>query len=190
MMTTSMNSVNMVLVPHQAVQSVQPRANEKPAEELKEERQEVESGSTQKISIGKSPMDLRMFGIHKAAEAGLLRPVWLEMMEMMNTDMPRTRDLITRAEKYDAAESDLIAYAAERTDTPGLATTGGDKRAVESEGAKYEIATRTDNSGRIAADGAKQAGKSESVSDGTPASAGKSGHAATSGTGHAVASSE
>lgn len=100
MMMTSVSSTNVVFDPRQTMQI---KANEKsPAEELNaEEQQQVETASTPKISTIKSPADVRMLQIHQAAEFGILRPIWQELLEM-DPDMPRTSDIIRHAlEKKD-----------------------------------------------------------------------------------------
>ncbi|MDR0310529.1 MAG: hypothetical protein LBJ21_02970 [Acidobacteriota bacterium] len=191
MMTTSMNSVNMVLIPRQITQPAQTRASEKTVEEaLKEEQPQTENIPVPKISTGKSPVDIRMFGIQKAADAGLLRPVWLEMMEMLDGDMPRTRDLVERAVKNGGDETELVADEAKRVDESGRVATDEAKRAVESEGAANVAAARTDKSARAATvDEAKQVVKTEDAVDGTAARADKSARAATTdGTGQSTAS--
>ena len=101
-MTTSMSSVSMGLISHQITQTAHPKANEKTAAaEIKaEEQQQAENVSMPRVHIGRSPMDLRLFSIHQAADAGLLRPVWLETLDMVDLDLPRMRDLMERAVEF------------------------------------------------------------------------------------------
>jgi hypothetical protein len=104
--TTLVNSVSAGLDPRHATQV---KAVEKPAaEEMKAEEQESKNTSTSRIAVGKSQMSLKMYQIHEAAKAGILRPMWLEMLNM-DPDMPRMRDLLKRAVKNKEA-----ARAAER----------------------------------------------------------------------------
>ena len=147
MMTTLVNSVSGGMDPRQITQSAQPKANEKTAaEELKtEEQQQVENISTPKVTIGKSPMDVRMYQIHQAADAGILRPVWLEMLE--DADMPRMRDLIDRTVKN--REAERVADEARQPDKSGRAADGAGQPG------KSERAT----------DGAGQPAKSERVAE-------------------------
>ena len=96
MMTTMVSSVG--LDSRQMMPSMQFKANETTAaEELKaEEQQQADTVSTQKIGIIRSSADIRILQINQAAEAGLLRPMWVEMHEM-DPDLPRTSDIIRRA---------------------------------------------------------------------------------------------
>jgi hypothetical protein len=175
MMTTSVNSISAGMDPRQMTQPMQLKANEKTAdEELKaEEQQQADTISTQKTNVLPSSTDLRMRQIKQAAEAGILRPVWLEMQEM-DQGMPRTSEIIRRAgEKRSEAD--------ERTDKPERAP-DGDERTVKAERApnsdertiKAERAPDSDErtvkseraieSGR-AANEAKPAGKPERAAD-------------------------
>ena len=170
MMTTSVNSVISGLDPRQMMRSAQPNANEKTAaEELKaEEQRQAENISTPKITIGKSPMDVRMYQIHQAADAGILRPVWVENLEMA-ADMPRMRDLLERAVKN--KEAKRIEEEARRAEKSGNApeeakqaekterVAEGTERAVKSERAAEE-ARRAEKSER-AAEGTEHIVKSE-----------------------------
>jgi len=151
MMTTLVDSINIGLNMPQMTQSMQPKVNEKTAaEELKaEEQQQAESVSTQKISTGKSAMD--MFNIKNAAEVGLLRPVWLEAMEIMemDQDMPIMRDLIKQSLEKKNSSYETVADEAGRAD-------------------KSEQVYET------VADEAGRADKSEQTSDGTKQAAAQS----------------
>jgi len=134
----------------QMMQSMQLKANEKSAaEELKAEEQlQAETVSTQKINIAKASTDLRMRHIHQAAEAGLLRPVWLEMLEM-DPDMPRTSDMIRRAKdnknqgaeraeeaKERVAKSEQVADDAERVVKSEQGADGAERAAKPEQSAK------------------------------------------------------
>jgi len=135
MMTTMVSSATAGLDPRQMMQL---KANEKTAaEELKAEEQlQVEKVSSQNINVMRSSADLRMIHIQKAAEVGILRPIWLEMLEM-DPDMPRTSDIIRKAGEI---KNEEVRHEAE-----------AEERAV-----KYEQAP----------DGAERAVKSEQVADG------------------------
>jgi hypothetical protein len=112
---------------------MQLRASEKTAvEELKaEEQQKADSVSISTISIGTSSMDVRMFHIHQAADAGLLRPVWMEAMDVMNDrDMPRMRDMINRIGENKSRETEHDADRAESAATERVAVA---ERAVSTE---------------------------------------------------------
>ena len=177
MVTTSMGSINSVLIPRQVTQPIQPKANEKTAaEELKaEEQHQVENVSASKISTVKSAMDLRMYSIHQAADAGLLRPIWLETMDM-DPDMPRMRDLITRVVEKPEEKSERVADEAERVDKfkhVAVETGHAEKsenaavktgHAVKSESVAVETERAVKSEG--ATDGAKRAVKSEGAKDG------------------------
>ena len=149
MMTTSVNYVNIGLDPRQMAQPMQPNANERTAaEELKAEEKRQAESTTPEISIGKSPV--QMFHIRQAADAGILRPVWLEMAEIqdMNSDMPRMRDLINRnVESKDARFERAVAEGSER------AVAEGSERVV-AEGSERAVA---EGSERVVAEGSERA---------------------------------
>ena len=135
MMTTSMSSINLGLDPRQMMQPTQLKANEKTAaEELKaeEQQQKTETISSQNINIMKSAADIRMIHIQQAADAGILRPVWLEMLEM-DPDMPRTIDLIHRVTEKKDRDAKPVVDESKRSDGTERAL-DGTKRAADSAG--------------------------------------------------------
>jgi len=160
MMTTLVSSMNIGLDLRQMMQPMQLKANEKTtAEELKADEQlQAETVSTQKINVMKSSTDLRMLHIHQAAEAGLLRPVWLEMLEM-DPDMPRTSEMIRKAGDNTNSEVKRMADEAKERAIQFEQATDGAERVAKSEQAA-DGAERTAKSERTA-DGAERAAKSE-----------------------------
>ena len=130
-----MSSINLGLDPRQMMQPTQLRANEKTAaEELKaeEQQQNTETISSQKINIMKSAADIRMLHIQQAADAGILRPVWLEMMEM-DPDMPRTIDLIRRSGEKKDGDAKPVADESKRHDKTERALDGTERVTIETE---------------------------------------------------------
>jgi len=156
-MMTSMGSVNLGLDPHQVAQAAQFKANEKTAEDdLKtEEQPQTESVSSQTVNVMKSASDIRMMQIRQAADAGILRPVWLEMLEM-DPDMPRMSDMIRRSVEKGEVDAGL-SDAAERA----LKSVGADEANAVGDKAEYAV-----KSGERASDGAERAVKSVHASDG------------------------
>ena len=165
MVTSSsvVNAVSGALDPRQMTQSAQPKANEKTAaEELKdEEQQQAENISKPRIAVANSSMDIRMHQIHQAAQAGILRPVWLEMMDM-DANMPRMRDLIGRTGKNDEA-----ANATDKARHEDNAERAADeaRQAMKTERAAGE-ARQVANAERVA-EGTERAVKYESAVDGS-----------------------
>jgi hypothetical protein len=183
MMTTSVGAmVNMGLDPRQMGQPMQLKANEKTAVEQLEAEEQLQAGKTSspEISIVKSPADLRMYQINQAADAGMLRPVWLEILEMadMDPDMPRMRDLISRAAESKDGDSRQAAEEAERVVKSEQAADGaeqsaksekaadGAERAIKFELSSSDKAERTVKSERASTEGAERAVKSENAADG------------------------
>jgi hypothetical protein len=169
MMTTLVSSINVGMDPRQLTQPMQLKANERTAaEELKaEEQQQTESVSTPKIKVVKSSMDLRMLQIHQAADAGILRPVWLEMLEM-DQNMPRTSDMIRRAvESKKDGNAERAAEETERAEKAELAADGAErtenyKRPAEGSG--------RDMKSERSAEGSERTDKAERTSEAsTPA---------------------
>jgi len=133
MMTTSMSSINLGMDPRQMMQPTQLKANEKSAaEELKaeEQQQKTETISSQKINVMKSAADIRMLHIQQAADAGILRPVWLEMLEM-DPDMPRTVDLIRRSGEKKDVDAKPVADESKKSDNTERALDGTERVAIE-----------------------------------------------------------
>ena len=153
MTTTSMNSVsNAGLDFYQMAQSMQLKADEKStAQELKAEERQTENISTPEISMGKYS-ETRMFHIRQAAEVGILRPIWLEAVEIlnMNPDMPRMSDIIHRVAEKKDVKSEHNSDAAKNADSSERAADGSES---------------TDKSER-AADGFGSTDKSERVAVG------------------------
>ena len=170
MMTTSMSSINIGLDPRQMMQPTQLKAHEKTAaEELKaEEQQQIETISSQKINTMKSAADIRMIHIQQAADAGILRPVWLEMMEM-DPDMPRTIDLIRRSGEKKEGAAKPVADESERFDRTEHALDGTERVAVGSERAVKSEQTTDGTEFNVKSDrttdGAEYTVKSESAAD-------------------------
>ena len=169
MMTALVNSIDVGLNMYQMTQSMQPKVNEKTAaEELKaEEQQQAESVSTQKISTGKSA--LAMFHIKNAAEVGLLRPVWLEAMEIMNMDrdMPIMRDLLKRSLEKKNSNYETVADEAERADEYEQAA-GGTKQADVKAEQSVDGIKQADVKFEQSVDGTKQVDvETGQVADGT-----------------------
>jgi len=155
-MMTSMDSVNLGLDPHQITQSAHFKANEKTAaEQMKaEEQQQAENISDQTINTIKSSSDIRMMQIRQAADAGILRPVWLEMLEM-DPDMPRMSDMIRRSVEKREVDTGL-SDAAERA----LKSVGADEtNEANAADGKAEYAVKS--GGKHATDGAERAVKPE-----------------------------
>ena len=163
MMTTLVSAINAGMDPRQATQQMHSKVDENTAvEELKAEEQQQADAVSAPIKIMNSSADIKMLQIHQAAEAGILRPVWLEMLEM-DPNMPRTIDMIRRTGKSKDGEaeraaeeseraaraeraeesaervfkSERVAENAERT-VKTTGTSEGTERAVKSEGAPQE----------------------------------------------------
>ena len=169
MMTTSMSSINLVSDPRQMMQPMQLKAHEKTAvEELKAEdqQQKTETISSQEINVMKSAADIRMLHIQQAADAGILRPVWLEMMEM-DPDMPRTVDLIRRSGEKKDGDAKPVADESKQTDNTERAL-DGTERAVLPE--QNTDGTEINVKSVQTTDGAEYTVKSESAA-GEPLSA-------------------
>jgi len=135
MMTTLIGSVNNEVELRQlSQQAMQLKANEKSAaEELKaEEQQQLDSISIPGVSSGVQQMGIRMYNIQKAADAGLLRPVWLERTEM-DPNMPRLSDMISRPWKKPDDIPEQTANRTEGTDKSERAAAYGAEGAVKSE---------------------------------------------------------
>lgn len=117
MITTLVNPISAGMNPRQTGQAMQFRANERTADEIKtEDLQQVDSVSISTISTGNSSMDVRMFHIHQAADVGILRPVWMDAVDVTkNRDMPRMRDLINRVGENMDGNAEQTAADAERT---------------------------------------------------------------------------
>jgi len=177
-MMTSMSSVgNASAELYQMAQSMQPKANEKSAAELKAEEQQAENAATSKVSPKVSVdeySELRMAHIRRAAEVGILRPVWLETIETLdaNPDMPRTRDLIQnimgKDGKSEHAAAERVIGGTESTDKSERVM-GGTGSADKSE----RVMGGTEGAGKseYAAGGTESTGKSERVANGTEGTA-------------------
>ena len=188
MMTTLVSSINAGLDPRQ-MQPMQLKADEKTAaEELKaEEQQQAETISAPNTKIANSTMDIRMLQIHQAADAGILRPVWLEMLEM-DHNMPRMSDIIRKAGESKDGNAERVAEEVERAEKAAHAekaeraensrrTADGAERAVKAESAANEAraamkseratdgAERTTVRSERASDGAERTAKNERASD-------------------------
>ena len=145
-MVTSMSSVGMGIIPHQAVYHIQSKTVEKATtEEHKIAEQQSESASTETVPTGKATMSVKMFHIYQAAEAGILRPALLEMMDQMNNpDMPRMRDLLDRAVGNGGGSSELVASEAERPEHEFEA--GRDEREAKAERSeRFERTAKAEN---------------------------------------------
>ena len=167
MTATSFDSISggIGFDPRQISQTMQPKANGKTAEDEKIEVLQVESASTRQISIEKPPMDVRLYQIHQAAEAGILRPLWLEAINN-HPDMPRMNDLINRNTKNTDGKSEYSADDAERTDISTQAADDAERAARSARMA--DDAARADRSARAADDAeraAREAENSAAVSD-------------------------
>ena len=186
MMTTLVSSLSAGMDPRQMTQPMQLKAHEKTAaEELKaEEQQQTETISTPNVNVVKSLADIRMMQIHQAADAGILRPMWLEMMDM-DPDMPRMSDIINRPRVNKNDNAERAADEAERVDNY-------ERSAEEAEraGKPERAADGAEHTGKPerAAEGSERAAKSERATDGAERSV-KSERAA-DGAKQAVASSK
>ena len=106
MMTTSPASMNVALESRQTAHQVQFKADRK----LTEEQFQSEKFSATQMVRSKIPaeqttcMDLRKFRMQQAADAGLLRPILIEIAEMQS-DIPKTHDFIKQAEKIENGDS-------------------------------------------------------------------------------------
>ena len=132
MMTSLISSMNVGLDQRQMVRRMQFKAGDNTAAEQLQAEDVCEARvSTTNISVGKSPMNLKLFYIRQAADGGILRPVLLEMMDMlsMDPDMPRTRDLVRQAEKIEDKE-----FAGQAKETENAEPAG---RSEKTENAKH-----------------------------------------------------
>ena len=161
-MMASMSSISMGLISHQITQTAHPKANERTAaEEIKaEEQQQAENASMPRVHIGSSPMDIRLFSIHQAADAGLLRPVWLEALDMVDLDLPRMRDLMERAIEFRGELTERFPDGTGRSEED-VALVG------QSEQASPEDAVLVGSSKRVALENTTLVGQSERSSGGT-----------------------
>lgn len=101
MMTTSTASMNVALESRQTAHQVQFKADRKLTEEqFQSEKFSATQMVRSKIPAEQACMDMRKFHMKQATDAGLLRPILIEIAELQS-DMPKTRDLIKQADKIE-----------------------------------------------------------------------------------------
>ena len=105
MMTTSPASMNVALESRQTAHQVQFKADRKLTEEqFQSEKFSATQMVRSKIPAEQTRMDLRKFHMKQAADAGLLRPILIELAELQS-DVPKTNDFIKQTEKIEIENS-------------------------------------------------------------------------------------
>ena len=156
-MTTSVSSINSGIDPRQMAQHMHLKNEKTAAQELKAEEQQ----RAENASIGKPQSDdLRKIHVNQAADAGILRPIWLEIINM-DPDMPRISDIISGTTGKKNVKSEHVADGAKRA-VKSERDTDGAERVFNSERAAADGDERAVKSGHAATDGAERAVKPES----------------------------
>jgi len=96
--------MNVALESRQTAHQVQFKADRKLTEEqFQSEKFSATQMVRSKIPAAQTCMDLRKFHMKQAADAGLLQPLLMEIMDLQS-DTPRMRDFVKQIEKIESED--------------------------------------------------------------------------------------